>query len=116
MTDHNQPPACEKKSSSTGMRNILALELVIFFTDFSTETILGILPLFIVNNLGASRATLGGIEGSAELISYTFRMILGSLSDKLGKRKIFVLAGYGLSTISRPFFALVTTPIGAFIV
>jgi hypothetical protein len=26
-----------------------------FFTDFSTEMILGILPLFIVNNVGASK-------------------------------------------------------------
>ena len=78
--------------------------------------ILGILPLFVVNNLGASRAMLGGIEGSAELISYTFRMVSGSLSDRLGKRKIFVLVGYGISTISRAFFALVTNPVGAFII
>jgi hypothetical protein len=35
-------------------------------------------------------------------------MISGSLSDKLGKRMIFVLAGYGLSTISKPFFAAST--------
>ena len=64
-----------------GMRNVIALG-----ADFSTEMILGILPLFIVNNLGAPKA------------------VLGSLSDRLGKRKIFVLAGYGLSTISKPFF------------
>ena len=49
---------------------------------------------------------LGGIEGSSELVSYAFRMVSGSLSDKIGKRKIFVLAGYILSTISKPFFAL----------
>jgi hypothetical protein len=36
-----------------GMRNVIALGLVSFFTDFSTEMILGILPLFIVSNLGA---------------------------------------------------------------
>jgi hypothetical protein len=56
--------------------------------------VLGILQLFIVNNLGASRAILGAIEGLAELVSYVFRMVSGSLSDKAGKRKIFVLAGY----------------------
>src|SRR5919198_3943608 len=78
--------------------------------------ILGILPVFIVNNLGASKAILGGIEGSAELISYAFRMVSGSLSDKVGKRKIFVLAGYGLSTVARPFFALSTGWLDAFIV
>jgi len=108
-TDINQ-------NKPVGMRNVIALGLVSFFTDFSTEMILGILPLFIVTNLGAPKAILGGIEGSAELISYGFRMVSGSLSDKLGKRKIFVLAGYGLSTISKPFFALTTGWLGAFIV
>jgi hypothetical protein len=53
-------------------------------------------------------AMLGGIEGSSELVSYAFRMVSGSLSDKIGKRKIFVLVGYTLSTISKPFFALTT--------
>ena len=90
--------------------------LVSFFTDFSTEMILGILPLYIVNNLGASRAILGTIEGSAELISYSFRMVSGSLSDKIGKRKIFVIIGYGLSTASKPFFAVATGWVEAFIV
>ena len=99
-----------------GMRNVIALGFVSFFTDFSTEMILGILPLFIVTNLGAPKLVLGGIEGSAELISYAFRMVSGSLSDKLGKRKIFVLAGYGLSTISKPFFAISTGWFDAFLV
>src|SRR5918911_2392247 len=98
-----------------GIRNVVALGLVSFFTDFSTEMILGILPLFIVSNLGAPKAVLGGIEGSAELISYAFRMVSGSLSDRLGKRKIFVLAGYGLSTISKPFFAVSTGWVDAFL-
>jgi len=96
------------------MRNVVALGLVSFFTDFSTEMILGILPLFVVTNLGGSRTILGAMEGSAELVSYAFRMISGSLSDKVGKRKIFVLAGYALSTASKPFFALSTGWLDAF--
>src|SRR5918911_683448 len=99
-----------------GIRNVVALGFVSFFTDISTEMILGILPLFIVTNLGAPKAVLGGIEGSAELISYAFRMVSGSLSDKLGKRKICVQAGYGLSTISKPFFAVSTGWFDAFLV
>src|SRR5919107_1715550 len=112
--DYNNNPY--KKEKPGGLRNVIALGLVSFFTDFSTEMVLGILPLFIVTNLGASRATLGAIEGSAELISYAFRMVSGSLSDKVGKRKIFILAGYGLSTISRPFFAITTGRVEAFLV
>lgn len=105
-----------KKEKPSGLRNVIALGLVSFFTDFSTEMVLGILPLFIVNNLGASKAILGAIEGSAELVSYAFRMVSGSLSDKVGKRKIFVLAGYGVSTACKPFFALSTGWLDAFVV
>jgi hypothetical protein len=43
-------------------------------------------------------------------------MISGSLSDKIGKRKIFDLIGYALSTISKPFFALSSGWLDAFIV
>lgn len=89
-----------------GMRNVTVLGIVSFFTDFSTEMISGMLPSFIVTELGASKALLGGIEGSAELVSYTFRLISGSLSDKFRRRKIFILLGYGLSTISKPFFSV----------
>ncbi len=99
-----------------GIRNVLYLGLVSFFTDFSTEMILGVLPTFIVTNLGASRAILGAIEGSSEFTSYAFRMISGSLSDKFRKRKIFVLIGYGLSTISKPFFVIANGWLDAFIV
>lgn len=112
--DNNNDPC--KKEKPSGLRNVIALGLVSFFTDFSTEMVLGILPLFIVNNLGASKAILGAIEGSAELVSYAFRMVSGSLSDKVGKRKIFVLAGYGVSTACKPFFALSTGWLDAFVV
>ena len=98
------------------MRNVTALGLVSFFTDFSTEMVLGVLPFFIISSLGASRAILGAIEGSSELTSYAFRMVSGSLSDKIGKRKIFVIAGYSLSTITKPFFAASSSSIDAFLV
>lgn len=97
------------------MHNVVALGIVSFFTDFSTEMVLGILPLFVVTNLGASRIILGAMEGSAELVSYALRMVSGSLSDKVGKRKIFVLVGYGLSTASKPFLALSTSWLDAFV-
>jgi hypothetical protein len=43
-------------------------------------------------------------------------MISGSLLDKVGKRKICVLAGYGVSTACRSFFALTTGWLDAFVV
>jgi MFS family permease len=98
------------------MRNVTTLGLVSFFTDFSTEMVLGILPFFIVSTLGASRALLGAIQGSAELVSYVFRMLSGSWSDRVGKRKVFVLARYAGSTASKPFFAAASGWLDAFLV
>jgi MFS family permease len=115
--DHKvKPDASIKAEGNSGMRNVTALGVVSFFTDFSTEMVLGVLPLFIVSSLGASRAILGVIEGSSELTSYAFRMVSGSLSDKVGKRKIFVIAGYSLSTITKPFFAASSGWLDAFVV
>ncbi len=104
------------KDKPKGLRNVLSMGLVSFFTDFSTEMILSVLPLFLVNNLGVSRAILGAIEGSSELTSYVFRMFSGALSDKLRKRKVFIIIGYGLSTISKPFFMYSSGWFDAFVV
>ena len=80
-----------------GLRNVLSMGLVSFFTDFSTEMILSVLPLFQVNNLGVSRAILGAIEGSSELTSYVFRMFSGALSDKL--KTVYHLKGVILDSV-----------------
>ncbi len=43
-------------------------------------------------------------------------MFSGALSDKVRKRKIFIIAGYGLSTISKPFFVFSAGWVDAFVV
>jgi Na+/melibiose symporter-like transporter len=43
-------------------------------------------------------------------------MVSGSLSNRVGKRKIFIIAGYGLSTITKRFFAASTQLIDALVV
>jgi MFS family permease len=89
----------------SGLRNVTALGIVSFFTDFSTEMILGNLPIYLMSEFGASRAIVGAVEGSAELTGYALRIVPGSLSDRIGRRKIFVVIGYSISTITKPFFA-----------
>ncbi|MDF2736472.1 MAG: hypothetical protein K0S93_328 [Nitrososphaeraceae archaeon] len=90
--------------------------LVSFFTDFSTEMVMSVLPLYIVKDLDLSRTILGAIEGSGEFVNYIFRVPSGYISDKIGKRKIIVIIGYSISTISKPFFIFVTTFIDTIIV
>jgi hypothetical protein len=64
-----------------GFKNVIMLSYVSLFTYLSTEMFLGILPFFIVSQLGAS-AILGIIEGSAEAVNNTFRVCHGSVTPE----------------------------------
>ncbi|HET9774207.1 MAG TPA: MFS transporter [Nitrososphaeraceae archaeon] len=90
--------------------------LVSFFTDISTEMVTSVLPLYIIKDLDLSRTILGAIEGSGEFVNYIFRIPSGYISDKIGKRKILIIIGYGISTVSKPFFIFVTSFLDTIIV
>jgi len=99
-----------KSAKELGLRNVIRLGYVSLFTDISTEMILGVLPVnFIINQLGATAAILGLIEGSAEAANNVFRIFAGVLTDKIAKRKPIVIIGYGLSTLAKPLFAVATS-------
>ncbi len=87
-------------------RNVVALGLVSFFTDMSSEMIYPLLPVFLTATLGASAAYVGVIEGTAESISALLKLASGWWSDRVHVRKPFVLVGYVLATITRPLVAI----------
>lgn len=84
-------------------KNIVALGANSFFTDFSTEMILPLLPIFLERFLHATKSEIGLIEGTAELGVALLIALSGFYSDRLGKRKIVTIIGYGLSNIVKPF-------------
>jgi len=53
-----------------------------------------ILPLFLVGVLGTSYSIVGLIEGSSDATTSVVKVISGWYSDRLSKRKAFVVAGY----------------------
>jgi len=77
--------------------------------DTSSELIHGLLPLFLVINLGASAAVLGLVEGVAEATAQVTRVFSGWLSDRLGRRKALTVAGYGLAAVTKPLFPLASS-------
>jgi MFS family permease len=83
-------------------RNVVALGLVSLLTDFSSEMIYPLLPVFLTAALGAGPAALGLIEGVAETTASLLKLFSGAWSDRTGRKKPLVLAGYGLSTLARP--------------
>ncbi|WP_295023118.1 MFS transporter [Sulfurimonas sp.] len=94
-------------------RNIIALGANSFFTDFSTEMILPLLPIFLERFLHASKSEIGLIEGLAEFGVAMLIALSGFYSDRLGRRKGLTVFGYGMSNIIKPlaFFAQSSTMI-----
>lgn len=89
-------------------RNVVGLGFASFFTDLAAEMITPLLPVFLKKKLGAGPSALGIIEGLADSVASLLRLVSGWLSDRTGKRKFFVFAGYGVAAVTRPLMFVVT--------
>jgi MFS family permease len=87
-------------------RNIFILGLVSLFTDLSSQMVFPLIPLFMTTVLGSGAYAVGIVEGAAETTASLLKVVSGYWSDKIRKRKPFVLFGYSLSSITKPLFAL----------
>ncbi len=90
-------------------KNVLVLGIVSFFNDLASEMIYPIVPIFLTSVLGAPVAVVGLIEGIAEGTSSLAKFAFGYISDKVGKRKIFVVSGYSFAAVSKLLIAIATT-------
>lgn len=90
-------------------RNIIFTGLTSFLTDTSVKMIYSVMPMFLMS-IGASKASLGLIEGVAESTASLVKAFSGFWSDKIGKNKPFMLVGYAVSAIIFPLYAFVVTP------
>ncbi len=101
------------ENKKTGLRslpiNVWIVTATSFLTDISSEMIVNLVPLFLANVLKDGTAIIGLIEGLAETTASLMKIYSGALSDKLGKRKWITVAGYALSTISKPFMYFAST-------
>jgi len=97
-------------------RNVKALAAVSLLTDAASEMIYPLLPLFLSSVLGASASVIGTIEGFAESTASMLKLVSGWWSDRAGRRKPFVVAGYGLAALVRPLMGLAQAPWQALVV
>ena len=88
---------------------VLALSVVSFLNDTSSEIIYPLLPAFLFLTLGATPFAIGLIEGLAESVASILKVFSGYLSDRFGKRKFPVFLGYSLAAVMRPLLAFVTS-------
>ena len=84
-------------------RAVWLLGWVSFFTDTASEIVYPLLPLFLTRVLGAGALSIGVVEGVAEAANSVLKIWSGRTADRTGAPKRLVLAGYGLSSLVRPF-------------
>jgi MFS family permease len=107
--DRISPQSQDRPTWKAAVRgNVLAMGLVSLFTDFSSEMMNPLLPIFIAGLVGGVKAAtwVGLMEGVAETTAALLKIYSGRISDKTGKRKALVILGYGASSFSRPLMAL----------
>jgi MFS family permease len=76
------------------------------FTDAASEAIYPLLPVFVTRVLGGSAVSLGIIEGAADATSSVLKVVAGHVSDRTGRRRPFVIAGYTIAGLTRPLIAV----------
>ena len=86
-------------------RNVVILGLVSLFNDTASEMIYPLLPIFLTAILGAGPAAIGVIEGIAESTAAFLKLYSGYVSDRVKRRKGWIIAGYSISNIIRPLIA-----------
>lgn len=84
--------------------NVFAFGLTSLLSDMCHEMATAILPQFM-QVIGASAASLGFIEGTADAVSSFAKLGSGYNSDKIGHRKGWTAFGYFLTAVSKTIFA-----------
>ncbi len=90
-------------------RNVVILGLVSLLNDGASEMIYPLLPAFLTAVLGAGPEALGVVEGIAEATASLLKLYSGYLSDRVKKRKGWIVAGYSISNVIRPLIAFSTS-------
>ena len=83
-------------------RNVWVLTITSLLNDISSEMLINLVPFFLANVLGVRTAIIGLIEGIAETTASLLKIFFGMLSDRFGRRKPFIVAGYALSAFTKP--------------
>ncbi len=87
-------------------RNLWLVGLISLFTDWSSQMIFPLLPLFLTQSLGVGAAIVGLVEGAAQSTAALLKLWAGGYSDRLARRKPFVVAGYAASTAAKALFVI----------
>src|SRR5436190_21572797 len=87
-------------------RPVWLLGWVSLATDSASEAIYPLLPFFLTHVLGAGAVSLGIVEGAAEAVNSILKIWSGRAADRMTMKRPLVLAGYSISSLTRPLTAV----------
>lgn len=87
---------------------VILLGLAALLNDAASELIYPLLPVFLTTTLGATPLIVGLIEGMAEFVASILKYFSGAWSDRMKRRKPWIVTGYGLAAASRALIAAAT--------
>ncbi len=99
-------PGRRNTRRNSRLKNIYILGTVSLLNDFSSEMIYPLIPSFVKSVIGLGPAFLGILEGIAESTNSILKLFSGYFSDRMKRRKPFVVAGYAISNLLRPMIGL----------
>lgn len=111
MHDANLPDQNLNKGSKIHP-DVLKLGLASFLTDLGSEMIFSVFAVYFTMIAGASAVLLWAIEGFADLLASSLNYFAGWLSDRSGKRKVFAIAGHGISALAKIILLFTSSIIG----
>ena len=91
-------------------KNVIAMGVVSFFNDLSSDMVYPFIPIFLTSVLGATAGFVGLVEGIADATASVLKIFSGYASDRLRVRKRLAVFGYSLSAIVKPALALAMAP------
>jgi MFS family permease len=107
----NQTPSPAATPPRSGLpRNVKVLSGASLLNDIAGEMIFPLLPTFLINILSGNVLFLGVIEGAADSVSSLLKLWSGGRSDRVGRRKGFVVFGYALAALTRPLIGIINAP------
>jgi MFS family permease len=90
-------------------RTVLGAGLTSFLADVSYELAGALMPAFLLAlqlPREAAGLAIGAIEATADLVSNAAKLLVGWYSDRIGRRKEFVVTGYALAGVAFAFAAV----------
>jgi MFS family permease len=88
---------------------LAAFSVASFLNDFGSDIVYPLWPKFVLLFVGANMEVLGLVDGLGDAMVSISQAFSGYVSDRLGKRKVFIWTGYLLGGTSRIGYALSAT-------